>query len=512
MLSFDRATLDRFRTVVARRLGLQFEDGRLDVLADALRQRLEAKKSMNVAAYLNVLESSSDSGEELRTLVGHLTVSETYFFRIVEHFRALTDIALPERIRITNHHRPLRLLSAGCASGDEAYSLAIVLRESFPQLSKSEVVITGVDINPAILIRAREARYTSWSLRETAPNIQARYFQRDSKCFALNDEIRSMVEFEQRSLADEADTRWGSEQYDIVFCRNAIMYMVPEAALFVVRRLTKALAPGGFLFLSHAETLRGLSQDFHLRHTHGTFYYQKRDQAVLESPRQVASEMIPAMPDIDLSWVETVRRASERIASLSSTALQHAKATGSGGVAVAVPPAPCQAAITVQFSFALDLLRREKYGEALDALSQMPPELAADRDARLLRAVLLTNSGHIKTAETVCQQLLASDELNANAHYIFALCREHAKDLGGAIEHDRTAVYIDPMFSMPHLHLGLLSKRAGDMDSARCELEQANTLLLREDASRILLLGGGFSREALMGFCQAQLQSCGGAS
>jgi chemotaxis protein methyltransferase CheR len=140
----------------------------------------------------------------------------------------------------------------------------------------------------------------------------------------------------------------------------------------------------------------------------------------------------------------------------------------------------------------------------------MAPEHAGDRDTQLLRAILLTNSGDIAAAEEICQKLLQSDELNANAHYVTALCREYANDVGAAIEHDRTAIYVDPSFSMAHLHLGLLSKRAGDLGSARRELEQAETLLLREDAARILLLGGGFSREALTEFCHAQLRACGG--
>jgi chemotaxis protein methyltransferase CheR len=86
-----------------------------------------------------------------------------------------------------------------------------------------------------------------------------------------------MVSFEERNLAVENNgTPWGSEQFDIIFCRNVMMYLVPDAVRAVVARLTRALAPAGFLFLSHAETLRGLSRDFHLRHTHDTFYYQKR--------------------------------------------------------------------------------------------------------------------------------------------------------------------------------------------------------------------------------------------
>jgi chemotaxis protein methyltransferase CheR len=101
------------------------------------------------------------------------------------------------------------------------------------------------------------------------------------------------------------------------------------------------------------------------------------------------------------------------------------------------------------------------------------------------------------------------DELNAGAHYVLALCHEHAGEHDRAAEHDRFATYLDPAFAMPRLHLGLIAKRGGDRATVRHELTQALELLKREDASRLLLFGGGFSREALMAICQSALRECG---
>ena len=127
----------------------------------------------------------------------------------------------------------------------------------------------------------------------------------------------------------------------------------------------------------------------------------------------------------------------------------------------------------------------------------------------LLLAVLLTNQGELADAEQTCRRLLALDEMHAGAHYLMALCREHASDLAGAKEHDQSAIYLDPGFAMPHLHLGLLAKRSGEPVVARRELSHAQLLLTREDASRLLLFGGGFSREALTRLCRAELSSLG---
>jgi chemotaxis protein methyltransferase CheR len=101
--------------------------------------------------------------------------------------------------------------------------------------------------------------------------------------------------------------------------------------------------------------------------------------------------------------------------------------------------------------------------------------------------------------------------MNAGAHYILALCREHGLDHTGAIDHDRTAIYLDPGFAMPHLHLALIARKRGDTYEARREFEMANLLLAREDASRILMFGGGFSRESLRDLCRRELKLLGAA-
>jgi chemotaxis protein methyltransferase CheR len=158
------------------------------------------------------------------------------------------------------------------------------------------------------------------------------------------------------------------------------------------------------------------------------------------------------------------------------------------------------------------MLRQERFADAMGLLQALPVEARTDADAQLLRAVLLTNGGALAEAESVCDQILSKDDLHAGAHYLVALCREHAGDRRAALEHDRAATYLDVTFAMPHLHLGLLARRSSDPAYARTELEHALTLLVREDASRILLFGGGFSREALVELCRAELRTCGGGA
>jgi chemotaxis protein methyltransferase CheR len=200
--------------------------------------------------------------------------------------------------------------------------------------------------------------------------------------------------------------------------------------------------------------------------------------------------------------MSAIHRSSDRIAELARGPSPSTPSRASQ------PPAPAP----LDLKPAVELLRRERFTEAMDLMHALPTSSEDDPDAQLLRAVLLTNSNKLREAEQVCARILAADELNAGAHYLMALCREHAGDRGGARDHDQTATYLDAGFALPHLHLGLLARRAGDMDRARAELGRALELLAREDASRILLFGGGFSREALVALCRSELQASGGGS
>lgn len=514
--------IDRFRTLVTRHLGLRYEEGRHDFLADVMRQRLLAlgrTRFESCSAYLSHLHVSNSRSDEWRALAEQLTVNETFFFRNTDNFLALAERVLPERIRAKAHTKQLRIVSAGCSSGDEPYSLAIMVREALPDFDAWDVKIIGLDINPAILFKATQARYSEWSLRATSEEVRRRYFRADGADFVLVPEIQKMVSFEERNLVDEDPLFWGGLGCDLVFCRNVLMYFTPETARDVVRRIGQALLPRGFLFLGHAETLRGITPDFHLCHTHDTFYYQQRDscdtpKTVSWAPpaRELAEHLLPAVVESTANWVEVIQHAAARIAKLAdartgSPDLSAPKVTQTQPVSQATATTtPC----SWDLSLVLEAVRQERFADALELIGSLPADAHEDPDALLLRAVLLTNHGRLKESEEVCRLLLALDELNAGAHYLMALCREHDGDTNGAIEHGMTAVYLDAGFAMPHLHLGILAKRSGDAATSQRELGQALSLLANEDASRILLFGGGFSRDALLQLCRTQLHAAGG--
>jgi len=492
------AQVESFRALVARHLGLQFDETKMGLLTDVLQQRVEWS-GLPAEPYLARLGAKQPRGE-FGSLARELTVGETYFFRNIDQFHALRECVLPERIDACATRRCLRILSAGCASGEEAYSIAMTLRDVLASRS-CELSIRAVDLNPAMIQKALQACYTSWSLRETPPAMQQRWFRRSGRDLFLDDAIRAVVTFEERNLNEDDPELWQAGAYDIVFCRNVLMYFTPQGAQAVVARITRSLAPGGYLFLGHAETLRGLSQAFHLRHTHGTFYYQRKDGVSLPaqawpSPANVAvGPVLAALVEGTDTWVDAIGKATARVRALTQATMP------SGATAEALEP--------WHLGPARELFQQERFAEALDLVQALPPESARDPDVLLLRAVLLAHSGQLNQAEAMCRRLLAIDELNAGAHYVLALCREGVGDRRGAADQDQAAIYLDPTFAMPRMHLGLLARRDGEREKVCNEMTHALALLEREDASRLLLFGGGFNRETLLALCRAELQACG---
>ncbi|HEV8690504.1 MAG TPA: CheR family methyltransferase, partial [Ideonella sp.] len=315
--------------LVAERLGLQFDETRLPLLAE-LQRRHGGSQAQAQAAWLERLaHCATDSGPWLE-LAQDLTVTETSFLRYPEQFDAFAEQALPARLAALAPGQSLRILSAGCASGDEPYSLAMVVHERCPQ-ALGRMSLRAVDVNAAALARARAGRYTAWSLRQLPAPLRERWFRPIAGAggdFLLDRALREAVRFEWHNLADEDRQLWQDGAWDIVFCRNMMMYFTPERMHALVQRIERSLAPGGYLFLGHAETLRGLPSALRLCHSHGCFYYQREPvpaappmgSAWQPGPAASPPASLGAAAAIDPHWVDTVQQAHSRIGALAASA------------------------------------------------------------------------------------------------------------------------------------------------------------------------------------------------
>lgn len=491
--------LDVFRLLLARRLGLRFGVEKNDFMLDALKHGMEAGGHESPAGYFAALETSHVPWD---SLIQDLTVGETYFFRQWDHFLALTGKVIPERLRARAEDKRLHVLSAGCSSGEEAYSLAMSIHSHFPELASWKVEVKGVDINPASLAKAAKGIYSKWSLRDLPEQLRQRFLIPQEHAFLVEEGVRRKVVFERRNLSEPNHDLWPYEHYDLIFCRNMLMYYTQQGAAELVARMAHALVPGGYLFLGSAETLRGLSTEFEHCYTHNTSYYQLRPGlgSALGHAVGASASLDPAngstWDPLD-TWVRSIARASDRIATLS------ARTPSQGG-----DPGPSDNGTDPLehpgLERALDLTRQERFREALSAL---PTPAQGGMGSMLLRAVLLLDLGRSIEALAACTELLALDPVNSNAHYVMALCLEHGGDPVSAVRSDQCAASLDAGFAMPWLHQGILARSQGDLFLARTNFERALALLPGEERTRLRLFSGGFGREGLAQLCRSSLMA-----
>jgi chemotaxis protein methyltransferase CheR len=247
---------ERLRAALIARTGHAYYADKDKLLRDRVRERLEALGLSSLTTYLQRLEGA-DGEEEWRALEDIITIGETYFFRYADHFERLRQEILPELIARKRPERALRIWSIGCANGAEAYSVAIVLHEFLgAELTDWRIAIIGGDISERVLAAARAARYSQWALRTVTTDERERYFDAvDARTWALKPHYRAMARFERQNMLDlltpNAPLQWS--EFDLILCRNVLIYFSPEQAVALTRQLRARLAPGGTLLLGHAE-------------------------------------------------------------------------------------------------------------------------------------------------------------------------------------------------------------------------------------------------------------------
>jgi chemotaxis protein methyltransferase CheR len=255
-----------------RQTGMSFVDGKPYYVDKRLEERIDATRTGNFAAYFALLRAG---GEELQLLISRFTVNETYFFREDYQFACLTSDLLPALLAGRSAKRPIRIWSVPCSTGEEPYSLAIWLLENFPGIDNHDIDITGSDIDMAALDAAAAGVFGARALQRLPPALIERYFVREPDgSRRIIADLRGSVSFTRVNLIDLAGLA-GHRGYDVVFCRNLLIYFDDASRQVAAEALYGAMAPGGFLCLGHSESMSRISARFTVRRFPGAVVYQK---------------------------------------------------------------------------------------------------------------------------------------------------------------------------------------------------------------------------------------------
>ncbi|WP_332739117.1 CheR family methyltransferase [Hydrogenophaga sp.] len=454
------AQWSRLSDFIARRMGLHFPCERWDDLQRGLADAAQEFGLTDPAACIDWLLSAPPTQGQLQVLANHFTIGETYFFRDQPTLQALAEHILPPLIRARRgRERRLRIWSAACCSGEEPYSLAILLHELLSDLQDWHVTITATDINARFLHKAAAGIYGDWSFRGAPAWLRSRYFKRTADGrYAVVPEIKRMVRFAHLNLVEDVYPSLATDTHamDVIFCRNVLMYFTPSQMGKVVDHLHHALIDGGWLAVSPTEASQTLfpQPQFATANFPGAVLFRKSAVPLRSEPPAMAFNPAPAffVPAVD----ESLPSEPTDPAGAGPRAMEAAQGS---------------------LASAESLYREGRYGEVVDTLLTLHSRRAHEPATCSLLARALANQGKLGDALTWCERWIASDKLNAAAHYLRAVALLEQGDAGQARTSLQRALYLDHNFVLAHYALGNLERGRGKIREADKHFANALHLL-----------------------------------
>ena len=267
---------EQLRDFIYNLCGMYFHTTKKYFLESRLTRRMEATGAKSYQDYYTLLKSPRGS-EELKYLMDEITTNETYFFRNVPQLAALETKLLPEIVETKNKmgFRKLRIWSAASSSGEEAYTMAMILLEKRATLLKDWIIeIVGTDINETVIAQAKEGIYNAYSVRNIPDVYKRKYIREDNGKFILSPEVKKFVTFNKLNLYEDSKMIF-MKSFDFIFCANVLIYFDTASKSKVVQHFFNNLQPYGYFFVGQSESLHGVNDKFKTVHFPGGFGYKK---------------------------------------------------------------------------------------------------------------------------------------------------------------------------------------------------------------------------------------------
>ena len=266
--------------LLQQRVGLVIPDHDLAKLYKFMAKAIKQFKYNNCEEYISVLQNGTGRSPEFENLISAVTIGESYFFRYQPQMDFIKDHWLPAIIeqRRKSNNKFLRIWSAGCSSGQEIYSIAILLRELIPDIDDWDLHLLGSDINQEVLSNAIDGCYNEWSFRATDSEIKNRYFKKNKANYILVPEVREMVRFVYHNLAQNnyPNVLTQTVAMDLILCRNVFIYFDVNMAEQVVKRFSECLVSGGYLLLGPSDHIAAEAAGFVAHCDDGMIYYERK--------------------------------------------------------------------------------------------------------------------------------------------------------------------------------------------------------------------------------------------
>lgn len=483
-----------FVALIAGQTGIEIRAQNYGSMGDNILSRVKALHLSSPQAYYNLLSTTTpESEEEWQKFVCLVTNRESYFFRDKGQFNLLRNTLLPELIRRNQRIKTLRICSAGCSTGQEPYSIAILLRELVPDLQNWNLIILGIDINRESLDHGKRACYNTWSFRQVEEDIKDRYFKNAAGYYQLNEEIRPLVRFHQVNLTRDPFPRLNSElrDMDLIICRNVFIYFTDQAIAHVVEKFFNTLKPNGYLLTGHAELNNHHVKAFQAKLFPESVVYQRRSGdfkqlASHPSPTQSFKPKAPALETPDLAQ-ETAKSLFNQ--NFSSVPVAPVRSTPTPAASPSLPKTVSTASSTEKttnkpaepdiLQEVKQLFKNKSYQLAQTKLEQILRRSPNHYDGSYLMAELQANLGNYEKAKQWCQTAISLNAFAATPHYLIAHIEEEQGRFEEAKKALKTVMYLDPNSVAAYINLAGLYQREGDFTRAKKMQQSAFKILQR---------------------------------
>jgi chemotaxis protein methyltransferase CheR len=509
--------IEDFIQLIARRTGIQIRDKDHIELVKKIGARKTALKLATPEAYYQLLDApqasnnkdkitqANSSAQEWEALTLLLTTGETYFFRDRGQLNLVQETVLPEIIarkqqaRVISQTKPsLRIWSAGCSSGEEAYSLATIVQELVPNYSNWNLLILGTDINTESIAKAKAGSYSEWSFRMVNPSIKQRYFKLQDRNWQLDDRIRQMVTFRSGNLLTDDYPSVNSNIYnmDIIICRNVFIYFDAENIETILGKFYQALSPGGYLISGHAE-LHDLNLRGFMPKAYEESVVYQRAEDIREKPVSSISIDRPATSRTSSHQTHAYEPIAFKPAPQNpkTSQLHHTTKPQSPSLDRSLPqgnksPAANSSSDKLALHNAQAIFDRGNYPLAIEQAEQILKQHPHDLEAISLIAHAFSNLVQYEKAISFCEQAIAIDPLSTKIYCLLAHIAKEQSNFKRAKDYLKRIIYIDKSAIAAYLDLGYIYRTEANSRRAKQMFDTAIELLNKLSPNTIIQYQG----------------------
>jgi len=481
--------LSRLSDFVNINMGLYFPKDRWLDLLRGIRSAMPEFGFDDLEEGIKWLLSNPLKQRQIEVLACHLTVGETYFFREPKTFEAIEKHILPKLIRARwQNQKRIRIWSAGCCTGEEAYSMAILLSRLIHDIQNWNTTILATDINPLFLKKAQDGIYREWSFRGTPYWLKEQYFKdRGNGFYEIKPRFKRMVKFQYLNLVEDTfpSIYNDTNAMDLIFCRNVLMYFSTKQVEKVICRFHQSLLDEGWLVTASSETSHIFYSQYITVNFPGTILYKKgayeaqgytriedgyvdiqshlqEDEDLIHfpmtTPVKIPSNPIPESPDKPVPFIEEPEVAAEDDEEIIEKIYQEA----------------------------LQMYNQGRYEGTIDLILNSIHQCDSYPKIMTLLAKAYANRGELKHALNWCEKALQIDKLNPVFHHLHAVILQEQGEQDKAVHALKRALYLNPDFVLPYFMLGNLQRQQGKLLEAEKHFENAMNILGDYDQDEVL--------------------------